>query len=165
MSLEIERKFLVTATQEELELDRFPHENIRQGYMVIANNGSEARLRDRGGDHTMTVKSEGGISRGEWEVKITRDQFYELWPSTEGKRLEKDRFVIPLGEEDKPIAELDVYAGNLVGLMTVEVEFDSELIANNFFPPDWFGVEVTGDFYYKNQQLATKGMPPEPRIW
>ena len=55
---------------------------------------------------------------------------------------------------------MDVYLERLDGLLTVEVEFDSEVRERRFSPPAWFGREVTGDVAYSNQQMALKGVPP-----
>ena len=59
--------------------------------------------------------------------------------------------------------ELDVYAGELEGLLVAEVEFPDQASAEQFEPPDWFGDEVTGDRQYLNQTLATQGAPGWPR--
>jgi adenylate cyclase len=150
--LEIERKYLVAELPYNLE--GYPAEQIRQGYIVIGTDGSEVRLRDRQGSFTLTVKSKGDLSRGEWEVPATAEQFDTLWPTTEGKRVEKTRFSIPYNDAT---IELDVFEGDLQGLVTAEVEFPSELAAELFEAPDWFGDEVTTNSAYKNQSLALNG--------
>jgi adenylate cyclase len=60
----------------------------------------------------------------EEEMEIDAERFTRLWPLTEGRRLEKTRYLIP-GSGDLTI-ELDVYSGGLRGLMVAEVEFGSE---------------------------------------
>lgn len=152
--VEVERKFLVSTIPENLH--EFKHEAIKQGYLVIGEDGSEARLRDRDGAFTMTVKSKGELSRGEWEAPITEEQFATWWPATTGKRVEKVRYSIPLGEN---MIELDVYEGDLDGLVTAEVEFTDEASAYAFQAPDWLSVDVTIDKAFKNQQLALNGLP------
>ena len=124
--------------------------------MVIGDDGSEARLRDRAGRYSLTIKSAGMLSRGEWPLELTDEQFAYLWPATDGKRLEKTRYDVPCG---RSLIELDVYGGHLAGLIIAEVEFDSERDAEDFQPPAWFGAEVTMDRLYKNQQLALNGLP------
>lgn len=152
--IETERKFLVVAIPE--NLSGFQHEAIRQGYLVIGADGSEARVRDRAGQYTMTVKSKGELSRGEWGIPISLEQFAVLWPATAGKRVEKTRYSIPHAHS---IIELDVYEGDLAGLVSVEVEFPDEATAHTFQPPEWFGTEVTTNKAFKNQQLAQNGLP------
>lgn len=152
--VEIERKFLIAAPPENLE--EFDQKVIRQGYMVIGEDGSEARLRDKAGRYFVTVKFKGELSRGEWETELTKEQFDALWPTTVGKRVEKTRFAIPYGGST---IELDVYEGDLTGLLTAEVEFASEAAAETFEVPEWFGEDVTRNQAFKNQQLAVKGLP------
>ncbi len=152
--VEVERKFLVRNLPS--NLNSYEHQAIRQGYLVIGEDGSEARVRDRAGDYTLTVKSKGTLSRGEWETKIDEDQFETLWPATNGKRVEKTRFTIPYGDV---VIELDIYKGNLMRLVSAEVEFPDEESANSFEVPEWFAVDVTEEKGFKNQNLALYGLP------
>lgn len=152
--VEIERKFLVAQLPE--TLGDFDHKTIRQGYMVIGADGSEVRLRDKAGSYTLTVKSKGELSRGEWETPITEEQFTDLWGTTAGKRVEKTRYEIPYGEHT---IELDIYEGDLAGLVSAEVEFSNEAAAAAFEAPSWFGDDVTADSSFKNQNLALNGLP------
>jgi CYTH domain-containing protein len=152
--VEVERKFLVRDIPENLH--EYRHEAIKQGYLVIGEDGSEARLRDRDGSFTMTVKSKGDLSRGEWEAPISSEQFAIWWPATNGKRVEKTRYSIPI---DDNVIELDIYEGALTGLLTAEIEFGSEAAANSFQAPEWLSVDVTFDKSFKNQQLALRGLP------
>jgi CYTH domain-containing protein len=154
---EIERKFLVTGDLP-ADLERHPSDPIRQGYIAIADDGTEVRIRARGDGRTLTVKSSPSRARVEEELEIDARRFDSLWPLTEGRRIEKRRYVIS-ASEDRSI-ELDVYAGALEGLVTAEVEFESERQAEEFEPPSWIGAEVTGDARYSNQSLATRGRPP-----
>ncbi len=155
-SIEIERKFLVNAVPDNLQ--EFENTVIRQGYLVIGDDGSEVRLRDRNGQYTLTTKSKGELSRGEWETPIRTEQFEALWPATVGKRVEKTRYAIPLGDVT---IELDVYQGELEGLVSAEVEFPDEATARAFTPPKWMSVDVTNDKAFKNQQLALNGLPSQ----
>lgn len=146
---EIERKFLV-ATFPDGELHAVP---LRQGYLTTSTDSVELRLRQRDTEYFMTLKSEGGLSRQEYEIPVDVAQFEALWPATEGRRVEKTRYsgTLPGGE----FFELDVFAGHLSPLMLVEVEFLSENAARAFIPPPWFGKEVTEDKRYKNKALAS----------
>lgn len=152
--LEIEKKYLVASLPK--DLNKYPHKEIAQGYLVIAEDGTEVRLRQKGDKHYMTVKKGSGKTRQESEIEISPGQYEALWGMTAGRRLEKTRYEIAhLAHK----IELDIYHGTLAGLMTAEVEFSSDTASNEFNPPDWFGREVTEDKSYKNQSLATKGLP------
>lgn len=153
MALEIERKFLVARLPDEVRAAAGTP--IRQGYVAIADD-AEVRLRDRGGRFYQTVKIGRGMVRREFQVELDRRQFDELWPATEGRRLEKSRYRLEVGDHR---CDIDVYAGPLNGLEVVEVEFASERDATAFEPPTWFGPEVTRDDRYANRTLAVSGRP------
>jgi adenylate cyclase len=151
--MEIERKFLVAADQmPPLGQGRL----IEQGYLVFQNPPEvpvELRLRRvEEADCFLTVKSGSAPARVEVELPIAPDQFAELWPLTEGRRVFKRRSRVPLA--GGLTAELDIYEGVRSGLQVVEVEFSSESQANEFIPPPWFAREVTGDPRYTNAELA-----------
>jgi adenylate cyclase len=154
-AIEIERKFLVPAPPDDLE--RWPSTAIEQGYLAIAENGPEVRVRRRDGRAWLTVKSGEGRVRVEEEIEIEPERFKRLWPLTEGRRIEKTRYEIPA--IDGLVIELDVYRGDLEGLVTAEVEFPSEEAAEAYDVPDWLGADVTEDPRYKNQRLALDGAP------
>jgi CYTH domain-containing protein len=150
--MEVERKFLVP---EPPDLEGTESDEIEQGYLAVGADG-EVRLRRKGAKLLLTAKRGFGIARDEAEVELDRDAFERLWPLTEGRRLHKRRHVLPHGDVE---IELDVYDGDLDGLVVAEVEFDSEEEARAFRPPGWIGDEVTGDERYLNETLAARGRP------
>ncbi|HKG62971.1 MAG TPA: CYTH domain-containing protein [Solirubrobacteraceae bacterium] len=152
--VEIERKFLVTRVPDPLP----PGDRLEQGYLAVAPDGTEVRIRRRAGRSTLTVKSGPAHVRVEEEIEIDDRRFEALWALTEGRRIAKTRHLVPLG--DDLTAELDVYAEALDGLLVAEVEFASTEASRAFAPPDWLGAELTGDARYANQSLALHGAPP-----
>ena len=96
------------------------------------------------------------MSRTEIEIELSEHQFRQLWPYTDGRRVIKTRYTLPVGNYT---AELDRFEGDLAGLVLVEVEFSSVDASRQFAPPDWFGADVTEDRRYKNRQLAVQGIP------
>jgi len=153
--VEIERKFLVAADPDDAAA--VSPEPIRQGYVAVAPDRSELRVRAIGNAFRLTVKSGSGQVRAEHEIDIGAALFDELWALTEGRRIEKERLRIPYGAVT---IELDVYGGALAGLRVAEVEFDSAEAAAAFEPPPWFGDDVTDDPAYRNQSLASASSPP-----
>jgi len=151
---EIERVFKVRNIPENIE--KYPHENILQGYLAIDATGAEVRLRKIGARYFETFKGPGRLQRRELEIELSHDQFSVLWPGTEGRRIEKNRYKIDYAGEK---IELNVFRGNLEGLVLAEVEFASREKSEEFKPPDWLGEEVTEDPRYKNQSLAQRGAP------
>jgi len=153
---EIERKFLLEELPDGLPISS--EDEIAQGYLAIGDD--QVRLRKRGDRHLITVKRGHGMVRHEVEVPVAQESFEQLWPLTEGRRLEKTRLTTSVGEHT---AEIDLYQGPLAGLKTVEVEFDDLADAETFSPPSWFARELTGDGRYSNVRLAIEGLPQEAR--
>jgi adenylate cyclase len=154
--MEIERKFLVPTAP--ADLDRHPSSAIDQGYLAIHDDGTEVRIRRRDGTAVLTIKSRGDLMRVEEELALDEDAFERLWPLTDGRRIEKVRHLVP-AEPPGLVIEVDVYAGDLAGLVVAEIEFESEADAAAFAPPPWLGREVTDDGRFKNQRLALDGLP------
>jgi adenylate cyclase len=151
--VEIERKFLIGEVP---DLGGRPSSRIEQGYLALADGegGAEVRLRRRDGETLLTVKSAGATTRVEEEIELDDERFESLWPLTEGRRLSKRRFLL---DDSAGTIELDVYEGELAGLVVAEVEFGDEAAADEFEPPAWFGEDVTADPSFRNATLATKG--------
>ena len=154
--VEIERKYVLSAAPPELE--QLPGERIQQGYLAIADDGVEVRVRRRGDKTFLTIKSGPGEVRVEEEFAIDDRRFEALWSLTEGRRLTKTRHLVPLGDLT---AEVDVYDDRLAGLVTAEVEFPSREASARFVAPEWLGREVTNDARFANQSLARRERPPD----
>lgn len=149
MPKEIERKFLVKELPKNIGC--FHSEKIRQGYVVLNQDGSEERVREKGKKFYRTWKSEGSISRDERESEINQKEFKLGWTKSQGKTIEKTRYYIPYG---KFTIEIDIYSGKLKGLVVAEIEFESEQESNSFTPTDWLGEEITNREEFKNKNLA-----------
>lgn len=150
MSKEQERKWIVESLPE-LPAGDF----IQQAHLVVSNN-RDVRIRMRRGPdgrttRTLTIKKGTGETREEYDTGIDLHQYMDLADGTEGTVIEKTRHEIEIGDHT---AEIDVYEGELEGLVVAEVENP-----DGFEPPEWFGKEVTEDERYKNKNLATNGLP------
>lgn len=144
---EIERKFLIKDLPTNLKKCKKIY--ITQGY--LHSDEKEYRIRSiNNTKYILTEKWGTGLSRKEDEYEITKKEYLELLEKVEGNIIKKVRILYPL--EDK-MAEVDFFFGELKGLKTVEIEFNSIEEANSFKLPDWFGEEVTGDDRYKNYNL------------
>ena len=102
-------------------------------------------------------RGSGGI-RTEEEIALEPEQFEALWPLTERRRVEKVRYLVPTATG---AIEVDVFEGELEGMITAEMEFDSKAQSDAFDPPEWLGREVSGDDRYANETLAVHGLPEE----
>ncbi|CDM59289.1 MULTISPECIES: CYTH domain-containing protein [Rhizobium] len=150
MAKEIERKFLVhsDAWRSGAETKSV----LKQGYIASMDDRSvrvrvldnmKARLTVKIGRSTMT--------REEFEYDIPVADAEQLLDDAIGIIIEKTRYRVPHGGF---VWEVDVFAGQHRGLVIAEVEMRSE--SDNPALPSWIGREVTGDFRYSNQALATE---------
>lgn len=147
---EIERKFLVRKLPS--CLDDFPSGVITQGY--LADTPNLVRLRRINNNvFYLTLKHGPTAIHDECEIRISEGQFNALWPFTAGRRLRKTRYEILYGDY---VVDLDIFAGGNDGIVVAEVEFPTEAEARAFIPPDWFGIEVTGDVRYINRRMAVE---------
>ncbi|MDR1537303.1 MAG: CYTH domain-containing protein [Clostridiales bacterium] len=155
--MEIERKFLLDSLPPEVSACR--KIEIEQAYI---STDPTIRLRRSDESFVLCVKQGGLAAREETEFTLSREQFERLWKKAETKPVLKTRFIFPLDSSLR--AEVDVYHGDLDGLLTVEVEFSSFDEASSFTPPSWFGKDVTMDPKYKNSYLAVFGKPEFSKI-
>ena len=152
--MEIERKYLLSTLPRREMLG--PGVEIRQGYLDA--HDPEIRVRQRGPDFFLTVKSGDGVTRQECEVKISKPTFEKMWPLTEGARVVKTRYTVSHGNARW---EIDEFQGALAGLCLAEIELTSEHEAVT--PPAFLSIvgEVSSDPRYKNKNLATRGLPSQ----
>ena len=172
MAAEIERVYLLRALPTPL-----PHGEvwrIDQGYLplqsqVIDGNshGSgapipphqlEGRLRrithsDGSVEHIHTIKSGVGLVRQETERSIDAETFAREWPRTVGRRLEKLRTRITIGDR---LWEIDQFTH--IPLVLAECELPS--IDTPLDIPDWLAPfivrEVTEEPAFRNAELALR---------
>jgi len=90
-TMEIERKYRLQRPPPPERLGE--GKAIAQGYLPVAG----LRIRRKGSVCFLTLKSEGDLAREEWEVELPEWAFERLWPETEGRRLEKRRYLVPHG--------------------------------------------------------------------
>jgi adenylate cyclase len=114
-------------------------------------------LRRTEEEHLLTAKRGHGEVREEIEIALDREQFEALWPLAESRRVTKTRHLVSI--DDGLTAEVDVFGGELEGLVIGEIEFDSGEQSEGFEPPAWIGDEITGDERYAGQSLALYGHP------
>src|SRR5665213_858597 len=159
---EIERKWLVDELPVWFSLQDVKPEKIEmiaQGYLAVDGRGA-VRIRQKGEKYFLTYKSVPGVhaaERDELETELSADQFNKLWPGTEGRRVEKTRYVFDHPEGLK--IELDIFEGANAGRMLAEIEFTSTDLADSFEAPAWFGLDVTTDKRYGNSSIADNGFP------
>ncbi len=152
--MEIERKFLVRVLPKDLEA--YPSQTLEQAYLCTE---PVVRIRRSDDTYTLTYKSKGLMSREEYNLPLTAESYEHLKQKADGNIIRKQRYRIPL--DCGLTAELDLFAPPFGDLVLAEVEFDSEQQALHFFPPGWFGEEVTWSAEYHNSTLSRKKLQPD----
>jgi len=158
---EIERKFLVDINDIPFNLSELPYGDITQGYITSIDNTFSFRVRqtlNMNGEkmlvdktHTQTIKSKGSKVRDEYEIDLNEEQFSTLWKLCMYNSVHKFRYELPYYQHT---LELDVYKNEVLGLYTIEIEFNNLKECDNFDVPEWFGEEVTEKLEYKNVNIA-----------
>lgn len=147
--IEIERKFLVNS--DAFKNDALRKNHIAQGYLNSTPERT-VRVRIKGDTGYLTIKgksNETGLSRFEWEKKITLEEAKALLLLCEKGIIEKNRYEVPVG---KHLFEVDEFFGENEGLLLAEVELQSE--SEFFEKPHWLGDEVTQDQRYYNSYIS-----------
>lgn len=158
MAKEIERKFLVREGIRESDIAEMSEgsKSIRQYYLVSSRDAAvRIRHQDDAAGAVLTIKSGGdGISTDEFEFPVAASCYDDHIPDRKGVEIVKKRYLVPHGGRTW---EVDVFRGDLEGLVVAELECDDAAEVTDL--PDWVGKEVTYDGRYKNAVLALKGMP------
>lgn len=150
--MEIERKFLIDKEQLPSNLSEYPFHSIEQAYLCT---NPVVRIRRQDDQYYLTYKSQGLLSREEYNLPLTQAAYEHLKPKADGIVLSKKRYLLP--DTDGLTIELDIFDPPYQGLILAEVEFDSEETALRYTPPAWFREEVTYTPQYHNSALS-KGM-------
>jgi CYTH domain-containing protein len=147
--MEIERKWLVDKDKVIPMLKTGVR--IEQHYLNTINDRWLVRVRKIGTDNILTLKSQGLMSREELEYDITEDEYLRTIKHAV-KSINKTRFYLAIDEVKEQYYEIDIYDD--YDFIICEVEFESEIEALSFIPPDWCTEEVTNDSNYTNVILA-----------
>ena len=149
MSLEIERKFLVTNS--DYKKLSFQNKYIKQGFLNSDKN-RVVRVRIVEDNAFLTIKgvsSQDGTTRFEWEKEIPVQEAHDLMKLCEEGIIEKHRYYHKVGDH---IFEIDEFLGDNLDLVIAEVELQHK--DEFFLTPSYLGEEVTGDEKYYNSTLS-----------
>lgn len=164
--MEIERKFTVKELPG--DLTKYACKELEQGYLCT-HPVVRVRKSVKNGEasYILCYKSKLGLEKKEdamaqvcreEEMPLTEDAYVKLLSKVDGRVITKTRYLIPY---ETYTIELDVFAGELTGLVFAEVEFPDEAAAAAFAAPAWFEKDVTFDERFKNNRLALWKEAPE----
>ena len=145
---EIERKFLVNKEQLPL-LNKKKAITILQGYILNTKELTvRIRIADKKGFLTIKGKTER-ISREEYEYEIPYQEAFTLMKNHIKEKIEKKRNVVFFKNKKW---EIDIFSGNLEGLIIAEIELKSE--NEKIAIPVWCKKEVSKNSNYYNSELV-----------
>ena len=155
-NVEIEKKWRVAKLPE--DLTRFECIDMEQAYL---NTHPTVRIRRENEEYFLTYKgiSENDVAHAEYNLPLTEEAFRHLLEKCDGRILRKTRYKMPVEGYPSLTAELDIFSGELEGLVILEVEFPSVEEALSFDPPAWYGKDVTEDPAYHNSAIS-RGADP-----
>ena len=151
---EIETTYLASSLPDELK-------NLEGHTMIdvyLPASAAHPRLRVRQKDSLYMLTKKTKVNEGdastqvEENVELTKEEF-EALAAGNGKTVAKIRYELPLGDHT---AEVDVFTGDLEGLVLVDVEFNSAEARDTFVKPDFCGVDVTQEEFIAGGMLAGK---------
>ncbi len=159
--LEIERVYLLSRLPD-LPADALVY-RLEQGYFpdpteTDAEDQPEGRLRrtikhDGSDIYTHTIKRGLGLIRQETERAISQNEFDQLWPQTEGRRLSKTRYFVTVDEQLWAVDDFD-------GLDVVMAEIELPTPETSVTLPDWLSAvlvrEVTEEPEYRSYSFAVR---------
>lgn len=157
MSIEIERKYLLTSNPRELIetgiIQFIQEERIEQTYIAM-DTDQELRVRrivnlsNDAVSYTHTFKNGVGLAREEIEYGITETIYNQIMEAFGYIPLTKNRIT---AKYEQIKVEIDIY--DQVQFTVVEVEFASMEEADTFVPPAWFGEEISFNKTYSNKAV------------
>ena len=152
--MEIERKFKIKELPKDIE--KYEKKEIVQGYLCIKPT---VRIRKENDNYTLNYKwknnkmtEQKAIQNIEYEMPLTKENYEHLLKKVDNNIIIKTRYKMPINEN--LTAEVDVFHGNLEGLIFAEVEFPNIEVAENFIKPSWLGEDVSFDKRYDNTLLS-----------
>jgi len=151
LALEIERKYLVH--KERFQPAGLVRKEIVQGFLSRSRDiVCRVRLVDRKGFLTVKARVDGSATtRQEFEYPVPENDAREMLALCE-VGVSKIRYLYPVGNFTW---EIDVFGGDLAGLILAEIELEHE--SDPYELPDFIDRDVTGDPAYLNSNLARPG--------
>ncbi len=149
MQKELEYKYLVK-DDSYLQLATESH-TIRQGYLSRSTGRSvRVRICDEKGYFTIKGPFIEGEGRDEFEYEIALSDAEAMLALCPSPVISKTRYVVAL---EGDVWEVDVFHGDLTGLVTAEIEVHSN--EHSYHLPSFVGKNVSNDSRFKNTILTT----------
>ena len=126
-------------------LDIYIPKNVEHAILRIRKNGDYYEITKK-----QPVSGTDSSHQIENTILLSKEEFDDL-SELPGKRLRKIRYHYCENGVDY---EIDIFKGDLEGLVVVDVEFDSNERKSKFTPPDWILADVTQDKFIAGGMLC-----------
>ncbi|MFN0277629.1 MAG: hypothetical protein ACKVRN_03400 [Pyrinomonadaceae bacterium] len=126
-----------------IENTRLRLRNIRDPYSNLWTRILQQRFPSVDGDYAVTKLAEIHLNDAE----------YAVFERFEGREIRKNRY---FHEFDRVSFAFDVYLGNLWGLNTARVDFETREQMEDFAPPPFAVFEVTNNAFFTGVNLVDK---------
>ena len=153
--MEIERKWLIDKNNIPYNLNDYDHLDIEQAYISFKPTVRIRKISNLD-EYILTIKSsskDNGLSRQEYELNISEQEYNNLLNKKEGIVLTKTRYRV---KDDGYLLEIDLFHNDYEGLAYMEIEFETVEKAKSYIAPNWVLRELTGDHNFTNAALALK---------
>lgn len=128
-------------------LDIYIPASVEHPYLRIRKSGSVYEITNKrpavAGDSSHQIEN---------TISLSEEEYSDL-SIVPGKRVAKTRY---LYLENGRLYEVDVFKGDLAGLVLVDVEFNSAGEKESFIAPNWLGREVTQEKFLAGGMLCGK---------
>lgn len=153
--IELERTFLAKKIPHNLQECKY--RKIIDIYIPKERKHPSLRIRRNGDKYRLTKKEP--VKRGDKSKMLEQTIFlteseYNILSKTKGKKVEKMRYQY---KYENVVAEIDVFQGDLKGLVLVDFEFKTVAEKNKFKMPNFCLVEVTSEKFVAGGMLCGKG--------
>lgn len=153
--IEFEKRYLAKYLPKDFK--KFLCTDIVDKYFPYDAYHPQIRLRKKDDSYTLTKKipideAVTHSTQTEDTIIFTKEEF-DFFNKLKGKIVEKKRFEYPYGNLK---AEIDVFYGDLDGLVVVDIEVESKEQLDSFKMPGFCLVDVTEEYFIAGGLLAGK---------
>lgn len=140
-----------------LEINNLKPQPIVDFYLPGSQDNPHLRLRRCGGAYEITKKAPVDPSdvsyQTEQTIPLSQEEFSVLSRVSDSRKVSKDRYRTVI---DGHSAEVDIFTGDLAGLVMIDFEFPSNKEKAEFQAPGCCLVDVTQNYIIAGNHLAGK---------
>lgn len=133
------------------------HKEIIDVYLPKSSLHPKLRLRKSGDKYELCKKTpvkEGDASiQKEQTIVLSKEEFEDLSNQLDGKRVHKLRYYY---DYNGKTAEVDIFQGDLLGLVVVDFEFENEEEKDAFELPNFCLVDITQEVFIAGGMICGK---------